>query len=413
MFKKVDSCRICGNTQLREVLDLGEQVLTGVFPASREQAVTRGPLRLLKCTGGSEACGLLQLAHIYSAEEMFGENYGYRSGLNPSMVAHLRGTVKRILERQPLSKDSVVIDIGSNDSTTLQAYPPQVGALLGVDPTGEKFRKFYPPHITLVPELFPSDSLRELLGGRKASVITSFSMLYDLDRPLEFVRSIAQILDEEGLWVFEQSYMPTMLARNSYDTVCHEHQEYYSLHQIKWLLDKAGLKLVDVEFNDVNGGSFCVTAARRGASHQEGPAVKPAFDREAALGLSTLQPYSEFAARVQATRDALKDFLREARRKGQVVCGLGASTKGNVLLQFCGITEADLPRIGDVNPDKFGVYTPGSLIPIVSEEAVLREDPDYLLVLPWHFRSYFENSPKLSGRRLLFPLPALEVVATR
>jgi len=407
MYKRIEKCRICGNTELVQVLDLGTQALTGVFPRSRSQQVSSGPLRLVKCTGEG-VCNLVQLEHTYDPGEMYGHNYGYRSGLNPSMVAHLRGRVERLLASVPIRPGAVVIDIGSNDSTTLQAYPKDL-TLIGVDPTGVKFHSFYPPHIKLIAEFFPSAGLKQHLGGRKATIITSFSMLYDLDDPLRFVRDVAEHLDEEGLWACEQSYMPTMLARNSYDTVCHEHVEYYGLRQIKWLTDAADLKLIDVEFNEVNGGSFCFTAARRQSQRAPSATVVEVLKKEKEMALDTLRPYQEFALRVAQSRTQLREFLERARREGKVVNGLGASTKGNVILQYCNVTAADMPQIGEVNEDKFGCFTPGSLIPIVSEAQILESKPDYLLVLPWHFRAFFRGQEKLSRSRLVFPLPVIEV----
>jgi NDP-4-keto-2,6-dideoxyhexose 3-C-methyltransferase len=412
MYRQISECRICKNTQLVEVLDLGVQTLTGVFPRTRAQEVTAGPLKLVKCTGEGDVCGLLQLQHTYDLGELYGDNYGYRSGLNSSMVAHLHGKVRRILERVTLSDDSLVIDIGANDSTTLQAYPTRGGTLVGIDPTGAKFRKFYPPHIQLIPDFFSAATVRQHFGERKAAVITSFSMFYDLEEPMTFMREIAEVLDDEGVWVLEQSYMPTMLERNSYDTVCHEHLEYYALEQIKWMTDRLGLKIVDVEFNDINGGSFSLMVAKQASSCAESPDVSAILDQETRAGLDTLQPFEDFAKRVAASRTTLRAFLDEAKRFGKTVCALGASTKGNVLLQYCKITEADIARVGEVNPDKYEAFTPGSLLPIVSEEDVLAMQPDYLLVLPWHFRGFFVEHPRYFGHSLLFPLPQLELVRT-
>jgi NDP-4-keto-2,6-dideoxyhexose 3-C-methyltransferase len=409
MYQKIESCRICGNRELVEVLDLGTQALTGVFPKTRVQAVPAGPLKLVKCMGHKDACGLLQLQHTYALGELYGDNYGYRSGLNSSMVAHLRAKVHRILERVELHDDSLVIDIGSNDSTTLQAYPAR-GLLVGVDPTGAKFRSFYPDHIELIPDFFSAAKVKPQVGGRKATVITSFSMFYDLEEPLTFMKEVHDLLDDHGIWVFEQSYMPTMLRMNSYDTVCHEHLEYYALKQIKWMTDKVGLRIVDVEFNDVNGGSFSIVAAKQSSRHVSSANVEQILHSEVQQGLDTLQPYNDFAERVSNSRVALRAFLDEAKRSGKLVCALGASTKGNVLLQYCDITEADVARVGEVNPDKFGCHTPGTLLPIVSEQEVLAANPDYLLVLPWHFRPFFESLPILNGRTLLFPLPNLETI---
>jgi NDP-4-keto-2,6-dideoxyhexose 3-C-methyltransferase len=412
MYRQISECRICKNTQLIEVLDLGIQTLTGVFPRTRAQEVTAGPLKLVKCTGGDAVCGLLQLQHTYDLGELYGDNYGYRSGLNSSMVAHLHGKVRRILERVTLSDDALIIDIGANDSTTLQAYPPRGCTLVGVDPTGAKFRKFYPSHIQLIPDFFSAAKIRQHFGERKAAIVTSFSMFYDLEEPMTFMKEIAEVLDDDGVWVLEQSYMPTMLARNSYDTVCHEHLEYYALKQIHWMTDRLGLKIIDVEFNDINGGSFSLMVAKQGSRHAESPGVAAILEKEERGGLNTLQPFQDFAKNVAASRTTLRAFLDEAKRFGKTVCALGASTKGNVLLQYCQITEADIVRVGEVNPDKYEAFTPGSLLPIVSEQDILAMQPDYLLVLPWHFRDFFIEHPRYFGHNLIFPLPQLEVVRT-
>jgi NDP-4-keto-2,6-dideoxyhexose 3-C-methyltransferase len=409
MGNSIDRCRICGNADLVEVLDLGEQVLTGVFPQSRSQTVSKGPLRLVKCMG-ERTCGLLQLQRSYDLTEMYGLNYGYRSGLNRSMVEHLHGKVRSILSRVQLTPESLVIDIGSNDSTALQAYPNTVRNLVGIDPTGVKFGHYYPSRIRLIPEFFSARLVRDSYGSKKAAVITSFSMFYDLEQPMVFMQEVFDSLEDEGIWVCEQSYMPTMLARTSYDTVCHEHLEYYGLKQIQWMAQRVGFTLVEVEFNDVNGGSFSFVAAKTG-SRQAATAVsiESLLLAERELGLDTLQPYLEFAKQTELSRETLLEFVDSAIRSGKSVDALGASTKGNVILQYCGFDERRIGRIGEVNETKFGCYTPGSLIPIVPEAELLRARSDYLLVLPWHFRSFFVGNPRLKGRTLVFPLPSLDV----
>jgi len=409
-MKKITACRICGNQHLVQVLDLGVQALTGVFPKRKDQVVTAGPLRLVKCTGSDAACGLLQLEHSYDLGEMYGDNYGYRSGLNASMVRHLHAKVARILRRVRLGQGDLVIDIGSNDSTTLQAYPQDGADLVGIDPTGRKFGHFYPVHIRLIPDFFSSAGVKALFPGRRAKVVTSFSMFYDLEEPLQFMREVHEVLDDDGVWVFEQSYMPTMLDANSYDTACHEHLEYYALKQIKWMADKVGFVIEDVEFNDVNGGSFSVTVSKQGSGRKPDDSVGQAFACEEALGLDSLGVYEEFANRVARSRDQLLEFLRKARDEGKIVVALGASTKGNVLLQYCGLTTDLVRAVGEVNKDKFGSFTPGTLLPITSEEELLATRPDFAVVLPWHFRSFFVGNDKFRDVRLVFPLPHLEVV---
>lgn len=411
-YKKIEQCRICGNSNMVRVLDLGEQMLTGVFPREKGENITVGPLRLVKCMGSSEVCGLLQLEHSYSLGEMYGENYGYRSGLNASMVAHLHGKVKKILEQVDLQEGDLVVDIGSNDSTTLQAYPVFGPVLVGMDPTGVKFHTYYPPHIQLIPDFFSSALLKARFPDKKARIITSFSMFYDLENPLAFMREIYDVLADDGVWVFEQSYMPTMLETNSYDTVCHEHLEFYALHQIKWMTDRVGFTIVDVEFNDVNGGSFSITVAKSSASTNTAPSVQCILAEERAKGLDTLAPYHSFAERVAQSRRDLLEFIKTAHATGKVVAVLGASTKGNVLLQYCGLTEKEIPYVGEVNMEKFGCHTPGTWIPIIPEKDLLAMQPDYLLVLPWHFRKFFENSERLKSFTLVFPLPLLEISRT-
>ena len=409
MYKKIEKCRICGNTHLECVLDLAEQMLTGVFPHEKNAKVTTGPLRLVKCMGGDEVCGLLQMEHSYDLGEMYGENYGYRSGLNASMVEHLNNKVKRILDLVELHKGDLVIDIGSNDSTTLQAYPSGP-VLVGVDPTGVKFRDNYPPHIQLIPDFFSSALVKERFPEQKAKVVTSFSMFYDLEDPMDFMLQVFEVLADDGIWVFEQSYMPTMLDTNSYDTVCHEHLEFYALRQIKWMADRVDFKIVDVEFNDVNGGSFSVTVSKSHGDITIAPVVKRILDEESKKGLNTLTPYNEFSERVIQTKQDLLRFMEEARADGKSVSVLGASTKGNVLLQYCSLGNNKIDFVGEINSEKFNCYTPGTWIPIIPENELLAKKPDYLIVLPWHFRSFFIANKKYSGMNLVFPLPKVEVV---
>lgn len=410
MYKQISKCRVCGGRELVSLMDLGKQALTGVFPNSRNTAVNAGPVELVKCASNN-GCGLVQLRHSYELSEMYGMNYGYRSGLNESMVRHLNSKIGKILSMGILEPDDLVLDIGSNDATTLRAYPQGYYKLVGIDPTGVKFASYYPAGIDLIPDFFSADAIATRFGAKKAKVITSFSMFYDLEDPVAFAREIEKSLMDEGIWIFEQSYLPAMLRTNSFDTICHEHLEFYALKQINWIVAQAGLRVLDVEFNDINGGSLSVIAAKESSGR------KPNSDwlakilvEEVALGLDGLDVFNGFKQRVDACRSELIDFLEDAKRTGKRVCGLGASTKGNVLLQYYGIGETLLEAIGEVNEDKFGSYTPGTLIPIVSERDLLNSDPDYLLVLPWHFRDFFESLSVLKGRTLVFPLPEFEIV---
>ena len=407
----IQSCRVCGNSNLIPVLDLGEQYLTGTFPRANDgKNITKGSLRLLKCHGTPDCCGLLQLEHNFDLNEMYGANYGYRSGLNYRMVQHLKRKVEVIRETVLLQAGDLVVDIGSNDGTTLGFYPEDL-MLVGVDPTAKKFREYYKRHISVVPEFFSDTAVNSVAQGKKAKVITSFAMFYDLEHPLDFVDQIQKVLHQDGIWVFEQSYLPLMLETNAYDTVCHEHLEYYGLAQVEWILNKVGMHVVGVELNDTNGGSFSVMAAHIGSAV---PVNKEQLDHvrqyEAKAAIGELSTYEQFKTRVENNRDQLRATIAKYKSEGKRVCGIGASTKGNVVLQYCGFGPDDIEMIGDVNPDKFGSYTPGSWIPIRSEAEVLDSQPDVLLVLPWHFREFFAGSSIFKGRNVLFPLPIIELV---
>ncbi len=407
-YTRLERCRVSGSRNLVPVLHLGHQELTGVFPRPGE-AVTSGPLELVWCPDS----GLLQLGHSFDPGEMYGDNYGYRSGLNASMVRHLTQKVGFLETLAELSPGDTVLDIGSNDATSLKAYATPGLKRIGIDPTGEKFRAYYPDDIALAPDFFSAAVFRRL-SPAQATIVTSIAMFYDLDAPIQFARDIASILAPEGLWHFEQSYMPSMLRTTSYDTICHEHLEYYSLGVVKTILEAAELKLVDVQMNGVNGGSFAVTAAPKASVRAPNDAVIDwLLGQEDRMGLNTVRPFREFEDRVFRHRADLVRLLKALAADGKTVLGYGASTKGNVTLQFCGVTAAELPAIAEVNTEKFGRETPGTHIPIISEAEARAMRPDYFLVLPWHFKEGIlqrEQDFIARGGKFIFPFPEIEII---
>ncbi len=415
IIRRIERCRMCGNSDLRSILHLGDQALTGVFPRRPDTQLTCGPLELVRCHVSSpDHCGLVQLRNSFDLKEMYGDNYGYRSSLNQSMVEHLRAKVAQLRTIVTLNPNSLVIDIGSNDGTTLSFYPPGAATLAGIDPTAAKFRAFYRPDIQVIPDFFSAAAVRAAFGAQKADIITSIAMFYDLEDPVAFVRQIAEVLAPEGIWHFEQSYLPTMLRLTSYDTVCHEHLEYYALRQIKWALARAGLRIIEVQINDINGGSFAITAAHQSSTLATRDSVARAIAQEDSLALDQPDIYQRFAQRTVAHRQELLDLLARLRGENALVLGYGASTKGNVILQYCGLTPRELPFIAEVNKDKFGCYCPGTLIPIISEADAHAMNPGYFLVLPWHFRSNLiarEQAFLGRGGKMIFPLPAIETVS--
>jgi hypothetical protein len=358
-------------------------------------------------------CGLVQLAHSYDLGEMYGDNYGYRSGLNASMVRHLTQKIGYLERLADLKPGDTVLDIGSNDCTSLKAYTTPGLNRLGIDPTGAKFREYYPDDVKLVPDFFSAANFRKLTD-KQAAIVTSIAMFYDLDDPIAFARDVASILAPDGIWHLEQSYLPAMLRTMSYDTICHEHLEYYSLDVVRKILDAADLKLVDVQMNAINGGSFAVTAARKTSKRPANDTViEWLLGQEERMGMGTVRPFREFEDRVFRHRADLMRLLKGLAADGKTVLGYGASTKGNVTLQFCGVTTAEIPAIAEVNSEKFGRVTPGTRIPIIPEAEARAMKPDYFLVLPWHFKESIlqrEQDYIANGGKFIFPFPEIEII---
>jgi hypothetical protein len=381
--------------------------LSGVFPRPTDE-IGGGPLELVYC----ENCALVQLRHSYNPTEMYGMNYGYKSSLNRSMLVHLYEKIKRLEKLADVAPNDIVLDIGSNDGSTLGFYKPSA-RLVGMDPTGIKFASSYRSDIKLIPDFFTADTFKKHFGEAKAKVITSIAMMYDLEDPVVFFKDISKILHQDGIWHIEQSYLPLMLRQNAYDTVCHEHIEYYSLKQIEIMASLADLKIIDAGTNDINGGSFYVTMAHN--SNIKFTSTTPAWllRMEADAKLTSPSTYEHFRKEIHRTATELKALLAQIKAEGKTVYGYGASTKGNILLQYCGLTKDDIHAFAEVNPDKFGCVTPGTNIPIISEAEARANKPDYFLVLPWHFRANIIEREKeflSSGGKLIFPLPNVEVV---
>ncbi len=415
LYQEIKKCRICDNENLVSILNLGNQALTGVFPSEGE-VIEIGPLEIVKCFSEDKdkSCGLLQLKHNYEMEKLYGDNYGYRSGLNKSMVRHLEDIVAKIEKTINLEDEDLIIDIASNDGTLLASYKNTKLDLLGIDPTVTKFKTYYPDYIDHVADFYSEKIVKLARGDKKAKVVTSISMFYDLPLPLLIMREIVNVLDDEGIWVVEQSYMPNMINNTSYDTICHEHLEFYALRQFKWMADKADLKIIDIEFNDTNGASFCLTLAKKNSSYKEASdKINEFLNNEEKNGFNDLDIYQKFKEHSEQHAAKLKNTLLELKKNGGKIFGYGASTKGNVLLQYCGLTKEDIPFIADVNEYKHGRFTPGTMIPIISEDEAKKLKPDYFLVLPWHFKKNIIEREDVfikNGGKLIFPLPEIEII---
>jgi SAM-dependent methyltransferase len=409
------TCRVCGSSALTTVINLGEQYLQGSFvkPGKEEPPLRKIPLSLVRCdpTKDENACGLLQMQHTVPPEILYSA-YWYRSGTNQTMRNHLKGIADKGALK--VSKDNAhVLDIGCNDGTLLKSYPKDF-VKFGVDPS-DITQEVTGDNITAIQDIFPSKELTKVCRGEKFDIITAIAMFYDLEDPVGFCQEIKKVLADDGLWIFEMSYMPSMLKMNSYDTICHEHLEYYSLAVLEYILRQADLKIIDAELNNINGGSIRCYATHidnfyfknQEAQQRIGKLRQEEFDLE----LDTDKPYKNFQDRINVHKEELNSKLKYLKKEGKKIHIYGASTKGNTILQWCGIDSRIIDVAAERNPDKYGAYTLGTDIPIVSEAESRAMKPDYYLVLPWHFKEEFlkrEEETIKSGVGMIFPLPNLE-----
>jgi len=410
------TCRVCGSSALTKVIDLGEQYLQGSFvkPGKEIPPSRKIPMSLLRCdpTKDEQACGLLQMEHTVPSEILYSA-YWYRSGTNNTMRNHLRDIADEAtaIVGKPNAR---VLDIGCNDGTLLSYYP-NTFEKFGVDPSDIALQ--IGENITVVQDIFPSDELIEKLQGQPCDIITSIAMFYDVEHPIEFCQQIQKILAPHGIWILEMSYMPSMLKMTSYDTICHEHLEYYSLAVIEYILKQANLKVFNVSHNNINGGSIrCYVTAADNFIYKKDEFIhniKTMRQEEFDFALDTDRPYKNFQDRVNVHKEELTSLLKKLKKEGKKIHVYGASTKGNTILQWCGIDSRIIDFAAERNPDKYGAYTLGTDIPIISEAESRAMNPDYYLVLPWHFKEEFierEQESLDKGIGFIFPLPTVEII---
>ena len=415
--REISQCRSCRSESLVPILSLGQQYVSD-FVDGMDGVRETVPLELVLCKGLSTSCGLLQLKHTVSAKKLYA-NYWYKSGVNESMRMALAGIAEKVETVAGLGAGDLVLDIGCNDGTLLRNYRTSDVTLVGFDPARNLATEAKQGTTHIITDFFNSHAFQHHFGNEKARIVTSVAMFYDLDNPNEFVADVAQCLHRNGVWVIEMQYLPDMLEKNAYDQICHEHLEYYCLLSIMPLVERHGLAVVDVELNSVNGGSFRVWVMHKNTSVpvQLGGAadrINNLVEREKNVGLSDTGTYESFAVRVTRGRRKLVDFVCGEVHDGKTVYVYGASTKGNTLLQYCGLDNTLITAAAERNPDKWGKMTVGTRIPIISERKAREERPDYFLILPWHFLDVFverERKYLESGGQFIVPRPELRVVS--
>jgi SAM-dependent methyltransferase len=413
------TCRLCGSRSLTPIVDLGGQMLASAFASKDNQAVLptrKVPLELVRCnpTLDENACGLVQLRHTFPADIMYAD-YWYVSGVNQTMRDALADITASAMRFVSVAKGDVALDIGCNDGTLLRSYKDPGLARVGFDPA-KNFLGAQDEGFQRINDYFNKASYVTALGTRKAKIVTSIAMFYDLEDPVSFTKVVHDVMADDGIWILQMADLPTMLRHNMFDNICHEHLIYYHLAPMEFLLKRCGMKLVDVEFNAINGSSY-----RFYIRKAEGPAPGPEAVKRIAkarfeefnMALDTDAPYQKFKENIERNRNDLLFFINQERAKGKTIFVYGASTKGNVLLQYCDLNEQIIPFAAERNPRKWGTRTLGSNIPIISEEEARAMNPDYFLVLPYHFLDEMLVREKEfidRGGKFIVPVPTVKVV---
>ena len=405
------NCRICKDDKLVDVISLGDQFITSRFPKYGDFSTPKTKITLCMC----KTCGLIQLRETTDSSELYEYEYGYRSGISNTMRDHLKKYQEEIVSKVQLEIGDIIVDIGSNDSTMLQYYSSDLRRI-GVDPTGKQFQQYY-GEVELLSTYFNYENFLNNFGKIKCKIISSISMFYDLPDPVQFAKDIHSVLEDDGIWTCEQSYLLTMLKLNSIDTICHEHLEYYALHQIKNIADRANFKIIDVLFNDCNGGSFRIYFAKCDSMlHKENTElINKILLNESEVGIMNEQLYKNFMKNCDIQVKYLKDFIETVNKNNKKVYIYGASTKGNCLLQYAKLNESHIKYAVERNPKKIGKMTITGT-EIISEETMRDNPPDYLLVLPWHFRNEImsrETSFSSAGGQFIFPFPHFEIIGSK
>jgi GDP-D-mannose dehydratase len=412
MDSELKRCRICQGGDFTDIIDLGYQIITSRFPKIEDPDPPSTRICLVQC----RECSLVQLKYTVNACELYENLYGYRSGINHTMRQHLKDYNQELVSKVDLKDNDYVLDIGSNDATTLKCYSNRLNRV-GIDPTGKQFEDYYTDNIMLIPTYFTKSNIQDRFGSDvKFKLVSSISMFYDLPDPVQFAKDIHDIIDDEGIWTLEQSYLLTMIEKNSIDTICHEHLEYYGVKQIKNIMDRAGLKILYISLNDCNGGSFRIFVAKKNSKYEEATdLVKQFLDREELAGIHHPETYELFMKTSDRQIELLKNFINTIKSNDKDIYIYGASTKGNCLLQYGNIGPECIQYAVERNPLKIGLTT-STRIPIISEETMRSNPPAYQLVLPWHFRDEIivrEQQFLENGGQFIFPFPQFEIYSNK
>ena len=412
-FTTIDSCRVCHNSNLIDILSLGNQYISNfVDKEFIHSENNRAPLDLVLCSEENGGCSLLQLKHTASRQLLY-RKYWFRSGLNETMVDVLKDITTNAEKIISLKPNDMVLDIGCNDGSLLRCYKKNI-VKIGFEPAANLVNEAKIGTNRIINDFFNYEKFNEYYSDKKCKIITTIAMFYDLDDPNSFVNDISKCLDKEGIWIIQMAYLVPMLKLNGFDNIGHEHLEYYSLKPLKKLIDNHSLKIFKVEVNNVYGGSIrAYITHKQNNLLPESLTVSEIEQNEIQMGLNKISVYGEFAKSVNKIKQKLNDFVKEKVDDGKTVFVYGASTKGNTLLQFCNLNSELITKAVDRDQQKLGKITIGTKIPIISEEKGRLLKPDYFLILPWHLIEYFkkrESDYLKNGGKFIVPLPKLKII---
>lgn len=402
---KIKFCRSCKSKTIKEIFDFGRLAHAGVFPKEKNKNIKKEYLKVLYC----KKCSLVQLDRNYSLNYMFGKNYGYKSGTNEIMKNHLKNLVSKIQLDFNLVKNDKVLDIASNDGTLINYYDKKFIRCAN-DPLIHKFYQNYKYIKYKFSDFFSAKKISKKINNFK--VITALAVAYDLQKPNVFFKGIKKLLAKDGILIIEVADLYLTQKNNVFDTFCHEHLEYYSFKSINRIINKNGLKIFKHQFFDINGGT-----SRYFVCHQDNPksidkSVNKLVYLENRNKVNSINSMKVFFRKVKILKKKTNNLLKKIKTKSKTIHGYGASTKGNVLLQYFKINESIIDFVAERNEEKFNKYTPVSNIKIISEKQSRRLKPDYYFVLPWHFKKgILKREKKLLKKNIkfIFPLPTLHV----
>tara|TARA_B100000401_G_C52778162_1_gene706797 strand:- start:122 stop:1339 length:1218 start_codon:yes stop_codon:yes gene_type:complete len=404
---KIKNCRICNSRKLKKLFSLGNMKFTGKFP-KKNQFIPSGDVELIICN----RCKLVQLRDNFNLKYLYNKDYGYRTGINLTMRKHVKSVVKKITKKVKLKKNDYVLDIASNDGTLLSYYSQKINTF-GIDPLIDKYKKNYQNISYKVSDFFSCKNILKIDKKIKFKAITALSVFYDIKKPKNFLRDIKKVLHKDGIFNLEFADLKLILKNNMFDTICHEHLEYYSVTVINNLLNDVGLRVFDHNYNDINGGSSSYYICHKDSKFKTSKKIPLIMREEKRININSINTYRKFKSKIDKIKSNLLNLLKNLKKQKKTIHGYGASTKGNVLLQYFNIDKRYLDCISDRNPKKNNCYTPGTNIKILTEKKSRSLNPDYYLVLPWHFKREIlkrEKNMRRNGTKFIFPLPIIKII---